>query len=465
MDPSWGHALGMLLAPALGVALLPMTRNSLWVYLLRIPFDRAIKWHKAASRAVIVLTIAHAWLIVKDPGFWPIYPNDRLWILRSHNKVLSGLVGNGAVFGTAAGAIFTAMGVLSLLPVRQYSFELFKWTHLVLYPAGIVLAIIHARMVLPYVVIPLGLWVADYAVRTALGFRIFTATATALPGRITRLDIQTGGRVRISGPAQNVLLLVPSVSYVQWHPFTVTNPPGKPDVLSLVIKAKGPGSFTTRLHDTAQAAAAGATMQVRLEGPYGILGLNLENYSTLVLLAGGTGVTPMASIAAAVLAGSVKAPTRIFFVWSARSALVFDAWMPGLADSMRADPRFDVRLHCTSGGMEKGVLASRPNVTAIMAEAVAAASAQSWGASSVAVCVCGPAMLAKDARVAAAAHGCDLHIESFGVEKDSLLTHSTKRLVNSTRKLAATLSRRLTADQMAAAADDQAGEPDAEELA
>ena len=83
----------------------------------------------------------------------------------------------------------------------------------------------------------------------------------------------------------------------------------------------------------------------------------------------------------------------------------------------------------------------------------------------MAVCVCGPAMLAKDARVAAAAHGCDLHIESFGVEKDSLLTHSTKRLVNSTRKLAATLSRRLTADQMAAAADDQAGEPDAEELA
>lgn len=41
-----GQAAGRLAAFMLGVSLLPVSRNSLYLLLLRVPFDRAIRWHR-----------------------------------------------------------------------------------------------------------------------------------------------------------------------------------------------------------------------------------------------------------------------------------------------------------------------------------------------------------------------------------------------------------------------------------
>lgn len=59
---------------------------------------------------------------------------------------------------------------------------------------------------------------------------------------------------------------VPSISKMQWHPFTVTsNCKLEPDIVSVVIKTGG--SWTSKLHQ--QLSSSVDHLQVSVEGPYG----------------------------------------------------------------------------------------------------------------------------------------------------------------------------------------------------
>ena len=145
-DPAPGRTAGRLIAPTLGLLLLPMTRNSLWLPLLGVPFERAVKVHQVTAVLLLGLVIAHAVLVVQDDG---------LAVLTY--RVANGL-GDGTVYGTAAATLLAAQVALASPPVRRASWELFKGAHHVLFPAIIVLAVVHARLVLPYVVLPLALW-------------------------------------------------------------------------------------------------------------------------------------------------------------------------------------------------------------------------------------------------------------------------------------------------------------------
>jgi hypothetical protein len=63
-----GHALGTLLAPMFATALLPVTRNSAWVPLLGVSFERAVAFHRTASTAALALVVAHTVAIVNERG-------------------------------------------------------------------------------------------------------------------------------------------------------------------------------------------------------------------------------------------------------------------------------------------------------------------------------------------------------------------------------------------------------------
>ena len=52
--------LGRTLGPAFGVALLPVTRKSLWLPLFGITFEYAMAAHQCAAVAALVLMFAHA---------------------------------------------------------------------------------------------------------------------------------------------------------------------------------------------------------------------------------------------------------------------------------------------------------------------------------------------------------------------------------------------------------------------
>jgi ferredoxin-NADP reductase len=413
------RAVGTLLAPAFATALLPVTRHSLWVPLLGVSFERAVAFHRAAAGAAVAVMVAHAAMMVVERGV-PILSQ------RATNAR-----GDGAVFGTAAAAAFAAMAALSAPPVRRHAWELFKAVHLTLMPAAVVLSILHARMMLPYLLPPLALWAADVAMRTARSARSHAvASVTPLPGGAVRVSIRTGGALRVA-PGQFAYLQLPAVAAAEWHPLSCVCAPGAPRELSFIISAGGPSSFGARI--AAHASAHTSPLRARVDGAFGGPALALHRYTSVLLVAGGVGITPFVSVAAHLiaLAAAKDAPLRAAsLLWAVRDADAPHAWLPELLPSLHASGLFCVRVCVTGGGgaardaEEGGVVLrragsgvvlqrGRPDVAAAVRQAVAAAAVTGAPPSRVAVLACGPSGLVAAAQAAAAAAGAHFHSETF----------------------------------------------------
>lgn len=69
-------------------------------------------------------------------------------------------------------------------------------------------------------------------------------------------------------PTSIVFVNVPSVSKLQWHPFTITsNSNMDPEKLSIVIKTKG--IWSHKLYTKFSSPSPVDNLEVSLEGPYG----------------------------------------------------------------------------------------------------------------------------------------------------------------------------------------------------
>ncbi|KAJ4759227.1 Ferric reduction oxidase 2 [Rhynchospora pubera] len=92
-----------------------------------------------------------------------------------------------------------------------------------------------------------------------------------------------------------IFINIPSVSKLQWHPFTVTSSSNlEPERLSVIIKKEG--SWTQKLHAVLSSPIANDHISVSVEGPYSPISMNILRYESLVMVSGGSGITPFISI-------------------------------------------------------------------------------------------------------------------------------------------------------------------------
>ncbi|KAJ4811694.1 Ferric reduction oxidase 2 [Rhynchospora pubera] len=96
-------------------------------------------------------------------------------------------------------------------------------------------------------------------------------------------------------PMSTIFINIPSVSKLQWHPFTVTSSSNlEPERLSVIIKKEG--SWTQKLHAVLSSPIANDHISVSVEGPYSPISMNILRYESLVMVSGGSGITPFISI-------------------------------------------------------------------------------------------------------------------------------------------------------------------------
>ena len=340
---SRGRAIGTALAPALGTALLPVSRRSVINAMLGISYERAIMFHLAVMQAFLVIVVAHAAVNVVDNG---------LHILTDS---VENVAGSGSVYGTAAAVFFASMAVLSSPPVRRRWWKMFKASHLIGFPVALILACLHANMMIPYIVPPLVLYLLDRGVSYLRTANLVDAKLTVLPpGNVVRLrpDLRLRN-IRVE-PDQFAWLSVPELGTTEWHPFTMVTEWQNPNEVSFIIAAT-PGNsnaFGARLANLATGCPGGErNVRVRVDAPYGVLPVTLSNYTAVVLVAGGVGITPMPRISRACLdvREAVKDRMRhVKLVWSARGADAFTSWLPAWVSTLEANPLFNVHLHDTS---------------------------------------------------------------------------------------------------------------------
>jgi predicted ferric reductase len=466
---AFNYVLGDLTALHLALALLPVSRRSIFLLTCGISFERAVKWHRWSARVATALMLSH---------FLTMYSRFPLDTLLAFPAVETAY-GKGNIYGFIAGLAMAISALFAIEPIRRNAFRLFFYVHLTMIPIVYVCACLHSTTALYLCAIPLALYIADRLWRTS-STRLLCGNTRVLGVEIIDVDVpdaaSSGGvadapskpatcivhlQLRREGfrfsPGQYVWLNIGSVSHVDWHPFSISSASEVSDgsfSLHILAQCNGvahlkaacnhfkaggkygvrtaPGivsvghviaspldsksynsngnngdaeaqnvvqsvvsdsawetlplasrtwtgellaqtaryvarcssnshSNTTLLSgsavDSSAPSAAGGLQyppfSVLIDGPYGKPCLRFEEFSTVILVAGGIGITPCFSLLydllARVQAGNCRV-TRVHLVWICSDAHVFALMHPALWARLQAASNvFRLHFYATRG--------------------------------------------------------------------------------------------------------------------
>ncbi|KAK2176501.1 hypothetical protein NP493_660g01059 [Ridgeia piscesae] len=205
---------------------------------------------------------------------------------------------------------------------------------------------------------------------TEIGIRLFRGQqyvkvikVVQHPSRV--IELQMHKPMFITRPGQYIFLQCPSISRLEWHPFTLTSAPHE-DYFSVHIRIVG--DWTSAL--STACIAGQETRQfprIAVDGPFGTASEDVPRYQAAILIGAGIGVTPFASILKDIWYQFSARPLemklkKIYFFWLCRDTHAFEwfgALLKQLEDTMTETnhPNFlEYHIHLTSGWSQSQAL-------------------------------------------------------------------------------------------------------------
>ncbi|PNS18205.1 Ferric reductase transmembrane component 1 [Sphaceloma murrayae] len=372
-------------------------RNNPLIPLLRVSYDTFNLFHRWCARMVLLQSVLHtvafAVNAVSAGG------------IEAFNTAL--VHSTSYRWGMVATCVFAGMVFLAMSPLRHAFYETFISMHRALALVALIGVYIHIEKAklpqLPYLRAVFGFWIAEWVVRI---YRIIyhnisvrrgttRVTVEALPAEACRVTFQLARPWRFV-PGAHVHVYLPSISGLSSHPFSVAwaettskvpvmdldiekLPPytlaspevnrdrtfsvsgGEPTLVktevdlravsnkdaitsvSLVIRART--GMTKKLYDKAAASPKGqVVLRGGIEGPYG--GHEpLTSYGTVVLFAGGVGITHCISYIKDLLtkyAEGTCSTRRVLLVWSLPNTEALEWVRPWMDQILRMEGRKDI---------------------------------------------------------------------------------------------------------------------------
>ncbi|GAA6060317.1 hypothetical protein JCM10212_002958 [Sporobolomyces blumeae] len=346
-----------------------------------VPFEKNIEFHKLVAWSVVFWTIVHTaahlvnfWLlsVVLSPT-----PGGRVVAYLTANLT----TGPGAT-GWLMIAFLAVMVYFALESRRRKHFERFYYSHH-LFVAFFVCWQLHGMfcMIKPdrppycssiligvfwkYALPSLTVYVAERILREIRSrHRTWITTVIQHPASVVELQFKKEQTTIAAG--QYILLNCPQVSYFQWHPFSITSAPEE-DFISVHIRIVG--DFTRafaeilgcRLSGRSEPDGEGAQVvehartrvlpRIMVDGPFGSASEDVFDFEVSVLVAGGIGVTPFASVLKHIwyrLNSDGRDSTRlskVYFFWVCRDFTSFE-WFQSLLMALEAqDTRGHIEIH------------------------------------------------------------------------------------------------------------------------
>ncbi|KAK4793705.1 hypothetical protein SAY86_024140 [Trapa natans] len=219
------------------------------------------------------------------------------------------------------------MWVTSLYPVRKQQFELFFYTHQ-LYIIFVVFFALHVGdFVFSIAAGGIFLFTLDRFLRFCQSRRtVNVISARSLPCGTMELVLSKPASLHYNA-LSFIFLQVRELSWLQWHPFSVSSSPldGK-NHLAVLIKALG--EWTAKLgdniSDSSEAHSQPPRITASVEGPYGHEIPYHLTYENLILVAGGIGVSPFFAILSDILhrvrEGKPCLPSNIMLIWAIKNS-------------------------------------------------------------------------------------------------------------------------------------------------
>ncbi|KAK4052676.1 ferric-chelate reductase [Microbotryomycetes sp. JL201] len=262
--------------------------------------------------------------------------------------------------------IVLVVGILILLalspkPIRNRCYELFLVAHVfgaVMILVGLFYHVPRARV---WVWVPIGIWAFERGARVVQVLSITVAnrwTPRSPVQRATAL-LKDGAiilRVPYKGSwaaGQHAYLSFPGLALGQSHPFSIANVPsdfniadagGYHEMLFVIGVRQGVTATVAKHLD--QYTSRSGDLKVIVEGPLGI-SPDHDSFENVLLFAGGTGITHIASLLADLTLKAIRRKTRvrkIKLVWTVRAVEQCSWVMPELLEAARVASMAGVSL-------------------------------------------------------------------------------------------------------------------------
>jgi len=266
------------------------TRNSIFLTLFGLPFERLIRFHRWVGKMIFVLITFHG-----SYQFQTNYAatNSFTATLMDDKKYLWGFLTYLSLF------IIT---ITSHSVFRRYFFEFFYWSHFN-FIFFIVFGILHEINVLTFIIAGVGLYTIDRLIRFIIGLREKNIVSIeAIQSGVTKVVFEYNSHYS-AGQYMfiNIPNLTPPLSWLAWHPISFSSSESVQDMdnthkASFHMKCQG--GFTRQLYAGSQEGNeyGKAKLKLKVDGPYGKVSIDFTRYRTVILIGSGIGVTPMMSI-------------------------------------------------------------------------------------------------------------------------------------------------------------------------
>jgi len=398
--------------------LFPVTRNSMWTELMGTPFERAVKYHRWAGVAAFFSLTGHMlvwWVnwykngtLIHNIFSVQNYPHTDNWSIPMMHLTWLGLA---------------VMVLLAQSWFRRRRFELFFYTHhffLVFFVTGL----IHSWSMWYFTGGGMLLWFIDRLIRFYKGTKHFPVTSVQVENGVVQITMRPNGFAFRAG--QYAFLNIPSITPLEWHPFTISSTPGDPNI-TFHIKDMGKNTWTARLARIYGSSKINSLPLVNLDGPYGNPP-SLSACANLVLVAGGIGITPILSIFKEQYQlhkqnhpNSIRM-RHIYLIWVVRDTAMLEMFrdvFDEISYDSRLQSKFHIHLRVTqrsfsntytmtaSAPINPQPVLGRPNLNQEFTDI-----ARTCGGSVLAM-VCGPNSMITEVQNAAYKHKFDLHVETF----------------------------------------------------
>nr|XP_023899736.1 ferric reduction oxidase 7, chloroplastic-like [Quercus suber] len=314
-----GLRLGSIGLDCFAFLFLPVARGSVLLRLINIPFEQAIRYHVWLGHLTMLLFTLHGLLYVIS---WTIEGN----LLK--NTLMWVDLGVGHFPGVITLAIGLLMWMTSLPPVRKKKFELFFYTHQLYIIFVVFLALHVGHFIFGVSAGGIFLFILDRFLRICQSRKtVDIISIKCLPCGTVELMLSKPANLQYNA-LSFIFLQVRELSWLQWHPFSVSSSPldGKYH-LSVLIKVIG--EWTKNLRGNIL-NSSGANLHLRpqtkitasVEGPYGHEFPYHLMYENLILVAGGIGISPFLAILSDILhrtrEGKPCLPRNILIVWAVK---------------------------------------------------------------------------------------------------------------------------------------------------
>lgn len=271
------------------------------------------------------------------------------------------------------------------------------------------------------------LWFVDRLVR----FRRSAATFHVVSvndhndGDTTEIVLQPSSSFSFRA-GQYAFINIPTLTPLEWHPFSISSAP-EGSTLTFHIKNMGKDTWTSRLSRIycSPDYQVDPLPIVNVDGPYG-RPPSFEDYETVILVAGGIGVTPLISIFKDQYQlhkeghpGSQHIK-NIYLIWVVRDISYLEMFryvFDDIAHDHNSQDKFHIKFCVTRRSFSKSLVEhsplepqptmGRPNIHQEFADIAKS------GNKNVMTLVCGPQLMINEVQNAAFFFKFDLHTETF----------------------------------------------------